>query len=149
MTEKHPDIFIWSSINTISKNLESISIKLIDYQRLLFQLSTLIDGKYIEKYHFDIDDSTEEIKSYIMIWWSNFVVDDTKISKQTLRRWKRIIRCKEQDIEKIHTKTIEWVDKYLNKWKETQIQYNQAILTFTSIWNAYVSNKMRIKENKV
>ena len=49
--------------------------------------------KYIEKYHFDIDDSTEEIKSYIMIWWSNFVVDDTKNSKQTLRRWKRIIRC--------------------------------------------------------
>ena len=44
-------------------------------------------------------------KSYIMIWWSNFVVDDTKESKKTLRRWKRIIRCNDEDIKKIHAKT--------------------------------------------
>ena len=68
MTEKHPDVFIWSSIKSISNNLETISTKLIDYQKLLFQLSTLIDNKYIEKYHFDIEDSSEEIKSYIMSW---------------------------------------------------------------------------------
>ena len=149
MTEKHPDVFIWTSINTISNNLETISIKLIDYQKLLFQLSTLIDNKYKEKYHFDIENSSEEIKSYIMIWWSNFVVDDTKESKKTLRRWKRIIRCNDEDIKKIHAKTVDWIDKYVSKWKETQIQYNQLIITFTSIWNTYASNKMRIKENKV
>ena len=54
MTEKHPDVFIWSSIKSISNNLETISTKLIDYQKLLFQLSTLIDNKYIEKYHFSL-----------------------------------------------------------------------------------------------
>lgn len=148
MTEKHPDVIIWNSISNISKNLESISIKLIDYQRLLFQLSTLIDGTYKDKYHFNIEDSPEEIKSYIMIWWSNFVVDETKQSKKTLRRWKRIIRCNDVEVEKIHAKTTDWVDKYVYKWKDTQIQYNQSIITFTSIWNAYASNKMRIKENK-
>ena len=46
--------------------------------------------------------------------------------------------------DNVHEKTGIWVDEYMKRWKETQIQYDQLVVSFTSIWNTYANNKMSL-----
>ena len=111
--------------------------------------------------------SKEEIVDYVLMWWDNFRARyedwkkaDSKVDKDKneesrlitifrglmteLRRWKRLIRCKESDLDAIETKTIEWINKFVDKWEEANKQYIELERRFISIWNAYASNRMAI-----
>ena len=138
MALKHPDIAVWESISDISSTMCILSSKLVSYNMLLTQISSLIDNKYNDTFKFNVETSPENIKNYIIIWWNHF---HKSMSNKTLRRWKRIIRCNDDNV---HEKTGIWIDEYMKRWKETQIQYDQLIVSFTSIWNTYANNKMSL-----
>ena len=61
-----------------------------------------------------------------------------------LRRWKRLIRCNDTDLDAIEKKTVKWINKFVEKWEEANNQYIHLERRFISIWNAYVSNRMAI-----
>lgn len=131
------------------------------------------DGdKWNTSYHWKIY-SKEEIVDYVTMWWDNFRIrfndwqkankekkknDDEEEKRLTsifktlmteLRRWKRLIRCNDTDLDAIEEKTVKWINKFVEKWEEANNQYIHLERRFISIWNAYVSNRMAIVQGSV
>merc|ERR1712224_310032 len=59
-----------------------------------------------------------------------------------LRRWKRLIRCTDEDLDIIESKTITWVEKFTEKWGEAHTQYTILESRFVSIFNTYAGSKI-------
>jgi len=112
--------------------------------------------------------SKEEIVDYVTMWWDNFrlrfgdwqkadkqkkgnndeeakrLLDILKTLMTELRRWKRLIRCNDTDMDAIEEKTVQWINKFVVKWEEANKQYIELERRFIGICNAYASNRMAI-----
>jgi len=108
--------------------------------------------------------SAEQVKEFILMWWDNFRerwsdLEAEKKKQHTeeegqrieqlrlgiiteLRRWKRLIRCTDEDLDIIETKTIKWVEKFTEKWGEAHTQYTILESRFVSIFNTYAGSKI-------
>ncbi len=108
--------------------------------------------------------SAEQVKEFILMWWDNFrarwkdlesekkkqhTEEETERIQQLrlgiiteLRRWKRLIRCTDEDLDIIESKTIAWVEKFTEKWGEAHTQYTILESRFVSIFNTYAGSKI-------
>lgn len=108
--------------------------------------------------------SAEQVKEFILMWWDNFRerwsdLEAEKKKQHTeeegqrieqlrlgiiteLRRWKRLIRCTDEDLDTIESKTIKWVEKFTEKWGEAHTQYTILESRFVSIFNTYAGSKI-------
>jgi hypothetical protein len=108
--------------------------------------------------------SAEQVKEFILMWWDNFRerwsdLEAEKKKQHTeeegqrieqlrlgiiteLRRWKRLIRCTDEDLDIIESKTIKWVEKFTEKWGEAHTQYTILESRFVSIFNTYAGSKI-------
>lgn len=108
--------------------------------------------------------SAEQVKEFILMWWDNFRArwKDLEAEKKKqhteqeseriqqlrlgiiteLRRWKRLIRCTDEDLDIIESKTIAWVEKFTEKWGEAHTQYTILESRFVSIFNTYAGSKI-------
>jgi len=108
--------------------------------------------------------SAEQVKEFILMWWDNLRerwsdLDAEKKKQHTdeesqriqqlrlgiiteLRRWKRLIRCTDEDLDIIESKTIRWVGKFTEKWGEVHTQYTILESRFVSIFNTYAGSKI-------
>lgn len=73
----------------------------------------------------------------------------TKIFMTELRRWKRLIRCKDDDMDIIEKKTLEWVKKFVKKWKESEDKYNTLERCFVTLYHTFKTNSLTsVDKNK-
>jgi len=108
--------------------------------------------------------SAEQVKEFILMWWDNLRVrwkdlETEKKKERTdqeweriqqlrmgiiteLRRWKRLIRCTNEDLDIIESKTVQWVEKFTAKWGEVHTQYTILESRFVSIFNTYAGSKI-------
>mgnify|MGYP006960667440 CR=1 FL=1 len=108
--------------------------------------------------------SADTVKDFILMWWDNLRkrwkdLDEEEIKTHTeeeneqikqlrsaifteLRRWKRLIRCKDEDLDVIESKTVQWVEKFTEKWSEINTQYTVLESRFVSIFNTYSGSKI-------
>ena len=108
--------------------------------------------------------SGEQLKEFILMWWDNFRArwrdleaaknkenteeERTRIQQMReviiteLRRWKRLIRCTDEDLDIVESKTIQWVEKFTEKWGEAHTQYIFLESRFVSIFNTYADSKI-------
>ena len=108
--------------------------------------------------------SGEQLKEFILMWWDNFRArwrdleaaknkenteeERTRIQQMRvviiteLRRWKRLIRCTDEDLDIVESKTIQWVEKFTEKWGEAHTQYIFLESRFVSIFNTYAGSKI-------
>jgi len=108
--------------------------------------------------------SAEQVKEFILMWWDNLRarwkdIDEDEKNNHTakeseevkqlrlniiteLRRWKRLIRCTDEDLDVIERKTIQWVEKFTEKWGEVNTQYTILESRFVSIFNTYSGSKI-------
>ena len=108
--------------------------------------------------------SGQQIYEYIMMWWTTLrqrwkdLMEESKkkhseeelsrLEHMTqainteLRRWKRIIRCSDEDMDAIEEKTMAWAKTFVEKWEDTQGSYNSLEKRFVSIFNAYANSKV-------
>jgi len=108
--------------------------------------------------------SADTVKDFILMWWDNLRkrwkdLDEEEIKTHTeqeneqikqlrsaifteLRRWKRLIRCTDDDLDVIESKTVQWVEKFTEKWSEINTQYTILESRFVSIFNTYSGSKI-------
>ena len=108
--------------------------------------------------------SADTVKDFILMWWDNLrkrwkALDEEEIKTHTeqeneqikqlrsaifteLRRWKRLIRCTDDDLDVIESKTVQWVEKFTEKWSEINTQYTILESRFVSIFNTYSGSKI-------
>jgi hypothetical protein len=66
----------------------------------------------------------------------------TAILKE-IRRWKRIIRCTDDDMDKIEKKTMEWVRTFVKKWEETHSKYDSLEKVFVAVYHTFITSKIK------
>jgi hypothetical protein len=160
---------IVNTIQPLSFKLNNYKAVLKQIARLtkreeLEQLHDVPEGQIWNDLYIWTATSGQQIYDYIMMWWTTLrqrwkdLMEEskkkhseeelTRLEHMTqainteLRRWKRIIRCTDEEMDAIEEKTMAWAKTFVEKWGTTQGTYNSLEKRFVSIFNAYANSKM-------
>lgn len=167
---------IVTTIQPLSDKLNKYKAVLKQISRLtnreeLEQLHDVPDGQLWNDLYIWTATSGQQIYEYIMMWWTTLrqrwkdlneeskqkhseeelsrLEQMTKAITTELRRWKRIIRCDDEEMDAIEEKTMAWAKTFVDKWDNAQTSYNSLEKSFVSIFNAYVNSKVTsVKKDK-
>ena len=104
--------------------------------------------EFVKIYWENLRKRYEDIKD-MATWQDQTVEQKSRLEQLTtailkeLRRWKRIIRCTDDDMDKIEKKTMEWVRTFVKKWEETHSKYDSLEKVFVAVYHTFITSKIK------
>jgi hypothetical protein len=123
----------------------------LDYVWNVTSADTIVE--FVKVYWENLRKRYEDIKQ-MATWQDQTVEQKSRLEQMTavilkeLRRWKRIIRCDDEDMDKIEKKTLEWVRAFVKKWEETNQKYDSLEKVFVAVYHTFATSKIKTSSLK-